>query len=239
MTSPTPPRQLAQLGLRREDLRAFERKLVDHRGLILCTGPQASGLRTSCYAALQFYDADRLSIATIEARPPSYIPGIHQSVTDPKIGLDLGALLQVQARADVDVLYVHALIDTRSAELSLDLAMRGAVVLSTLHTTSAAHAPGRLAELGLAPERIAKGLTAVLAQRLLPHAKDPQKQIPIFELLCVQNELQTLIEQGAPAEALHRAAVDKGMEDLQACARRKVQAGWLRPEDAALLGEST
>ena len=164
--APRPPPPLGELGLCPRD-EAAVRAALARPGLLLCSGPQHSGMNTLCYSALMEQDRDHLHVATVEVAPRAPLPKVNQFVQEQKLGLGASQLLRMLMRADVDVLYARELIDRETTELSLRLALRGALILSTVHTRSAAATPVRLDDMEIPPWLVAEALSLVTGQRLL------------------------------------------------------------------------
>jgi len=147
------------------DLRAAMDK---RRGLVLFTGPTNSGKNTTTYAVLGALDREKLVVSSVESAARSPLPGVHQSIVDDKLGWDQSAALRTLMRMDVDVVYVEELLDHATAELAIRMAIRGQLILSTLHTLDATTAILRLVNMGFEPWQALDSVALVVSQRLLP-----------------------------------------------------------------------
>ena len=155
------------LGFEPDDIQRFERLLARPSGIVLVTGPTGSGKTTTLYAALRTIDAERRNIMTLEDPVEYRLPGIRQAQILEKAGFTFAVGLRALLRQDPDVLLVGEIRDGETAAIAARAALTGHLVLSTLHTTSAAGAVSRLRELGLEDYLLGSTLTAVVAQRLV------------------------------------------------------------------------
>jgi type IV pilus assembly protein PilB len=130
------------------------------------TGPTGSGKSTTLYAALGELNQPERGIITIEDPVEYQIEGITQIQTNPKAGLSFATGLRSMMRADPDVLMVGEIRDRETAQIAIEGALTGHMVLSTLHTNDAPSAITRLIEMGIEPFLVASALDAVVAQRL-------------------------------------------------------------------------
>lgn len=150
---------------------ASEHALLHHLarpdGLILITGPTGAGKTTTLYACLQHLNARHRHIATIEDPVERLLPGINQTPIQPRIGLGFAQILKALLRQDPDVLMVGEIRDRETAEMALQAAETGHLVLSTLHSGSAIEALGRLRHLGVPAYLLADSLRLVVTQRLI------------------------------------------------------------------------
>ena len=149
-------------------LRADVEGLV-HRehGIVLVTGPTGSGKTTTLYAGLQAVDHTQRNILTIEDPIEYQLPGVSQTQVNTKKGMTFAGGLRSVLRQDPDLIMVGEIRDRETAEIAIQSALTGHLVLSTLHTNSAASAVARLLDLGVEPFLIASSLAGVLAQRLV------------------------------------------------------------------------
>jgi general secretion pathway protein E len=155
----------------------FRAALSAPNGIVLVTGPTGSGKTTTLYTALLGLDGTARNIVTIEDPIEYQLRGISQSQVKPQIGLDFAQLLRAILRQDPDVIMVGEIRDLETAQIAARAALTGHLVLSTLHTNSAAATMTRLRDMGLEPYLIASVLRGVLAQRLIrllcPACKSP------------------------------------------------------------------
>lgn len=158
---------LDQLGLPDNTRRALDGALATPHGLILITGPTGAGKTTTLYACLQALNQRTCHIATVEDPVERLLPGISQTAVQPRIGLDFAAVLRALLRQDPDILMVGEIRDPATADMAVQAAETGHLVLSTLHTGSALEALTRLRHLGIPDYLIADNVRLVLAQRLI------------------------------------------------------------------------
>jgi len=136
-------------------------------GMVLVTGPTGSGKTTTLYAALAELNKPETKIITVEDPVEYRQPGLNQVQVNDKVDFTFSRVLRACLRQDPDVILVGEMRDAETAEIGLRAALTGHLVLSTLHTTSAAGTPMRLRDMGVAPYMVALGVRLVLAQRLV------------------------------------------------------------------------
>lgn len=158
---------LDALALPEPTRQALQRALDCPNGLILITGPTGAGKTTTLYACLQALNCRSRHIATIEDPIERLLPGINQTAVQPRIGLDFATVLRALLRQDPDVLMVGEIRDAATADMALQAAETGHLVLSTLHTGSAFEALTRLRHLGVPDYLLADNVRLVIAQRLV------------------------------------------------------------------------
>ncbi len=158
---------LPELGFQPDDRRAFERILGAPDGLLLVTGPTGSGKTTTLYTALQSLNRPDAKIITVEDPVEYQLAGINQVAVKADIGMTFAAALRALLRQSPNVVMVGEIRDRETAEITLQAALTGHLVLSTLHTNDAPSAVTRLADLGAKPVLVAAALRATLAQRLV------------------------------------------------------------------------
>lgn len=167
---------LPQLGLRADDLAMVEKELARPNGLILNTGPTGSGKTTTLYAFLRKIVNPEVKIITVEDPIEYRIQGIEQTQVDPGAGYTFAGGLRAIVRQDPDAILVGEIRDLETADIALQAALTGHLVLSTLHTNSAVGAVPRLVDLGVKPASIGPALTLVIAQRLVRKLCDDCKK---------------------------------------------------------------
>ncbi len=150
--------------------------LASPNGIILVTGPTGSGKTTTLYTALRSLNAAETKIITVEDPIEYQLPGVNQIQVRPQIGLGFASLLRSIVRLDPNVIMVGEIRDLETAEISARAALTGHLVLSTLHTNSAAAAITRLRDMGLEDYLMAAVLRGILAQRLVRRLCDACKQ---------------------------------------------------------------
>jgi type IV pilus assembly protein PilB len=136
-------------------------------GAILVTGPTGSGKSTTLYATLQEVNGSDRSIITVEDPVEYELEGIKQVQVEPKAGVTFSSALRSLLRADPDILLVGEVRDQDTARLAIDAALTGHLVLSSLHTRSAAATPARLVKMGVEPFLVTSALQCIVAQRLV------------------------------------------------------------------------
>jgi len=165
------------LGLPPAVIERLSRALHVPNGIVLVTGPTGSGKTTTLYAGLLDINATSRKIATVEDPIEYQIPGITQTQVKPGIGLTFAHVLRATLRQDPDVVMIGEIRDLETAEIAVQGALTGRLVLSTLHTNSAAASITRLRDMGLEEYLITAVLRGVLAQRLVrrlcPHCRQP------------------------------------------------------------------
>ncbi|MBJ7470709.1 MAG: Flp pilus assembly complex ATPase component TadA [Solirubrobacteraceae bacterium] len=170
-------RGLAELGMNPEAEARLVRALGRANGGILATGPTGSGKTTTVYGALQLTNTGDRTLITIEDPVEYRVPGVKQLQVNPKIGLEFASGLRAMVRADPDVMLVGEIRDSESAQIAMQAAITGHLVLSTLHTNNAATALSRLVDMGVPPFMVVSAVTCVvgqrLARRLCDHCKAP------------------------------------------------------------------
>jgi len=158
---------LELLGFSPEIQRRFERLIRRPHGILLVTGPTGSGKTTTLYASLDKINSPDKKIITIEDPVEYQLKGVNQIPVRPKIGLAFATGLRHIVRQDPDVIMVGEIRDLETAEISIQAALTGHLVFSTLHTNDAPGAITRLQDMGCEPYLVASVLEGVLAQRLI------------------------------------------------------------------------
>jgi general secretion pathway protein E len=168
-----------RIGLERQTVLAFQEALRSPNGTVLVTGPTGSGKTTTLYAGLAALVDTKRNVISIEDPIEYHLDGVRQIQTQSQIGLTFSEILRSVLRQDPDIIMVGEMRDTETARTALQAALTGHLVLSTLHTNSAAGAITRLRDMGVEPYLIAELLVGVLAQRLVrrlcDHCKREQK----------------------------------------------------------------
>ena len=158
--------KLDDLGMRPDDRAALEHSVTRSHGAVLVTGPTGSGKTTTLYAALGTINTPDRTLIAIEDPVEYELDGIKQIQVNPKVGLNFAAGLRSMIRSDPDVLMVGEIRDRETAQIAIESALTGHLVLSTLHTNDAPTAAARLIEMGIEPFLIASSIECVVAQRL-------------------------------------------------------------------------
>ena len=160
---------VAKLGMSEANLDGFKTLLARSHGLILVTGPTGSGKTTTLYAAINHLKSLETNIVTIEDPVEYQLDIINQNQVNEAIGLDFARMLKHVLRQDPDVVMVGEIRDRQTAEIAVQAALTGHLVLSTLHTNDAIGAISRLTDMGVEPYLLASALAGVVGQRLVRH----------------------------------------------------------------------
>lgn len=158
---------LSQLGFLKEDLVKYEQLVRSPFGIILVTGPTGCGKTTTMYATLAAINSMEKNIVTIEDPVEYELPLIRQTQVNPKIGLTFAKELRAILRQDPDIIMVGEMRDLETAEVAVQAALTGHLVLSTLHTNDAPSSLTRLVDMGIKPFLIPSTVIGILAQRLI------------------------------------------------------------------------
>ncbi len=158
---------LLELGMDGDTLARFRTMVAAEHGMVLVTGPTGSGKTTTLYGALSELDSTARNILTLEDPIEYGIEGISQTQVSDKKGMTFASGLRTVLRQDPDVIMVGEIRDRETADMAVQSALTGHLVLSTLHTNDAATAVTRLLDLGIEPFLVASSVNGVLAQRLV------------------------------------------------------------------------
>src|SRR5215218_8035568 len=157
---------MEQLGMLPQALERFTKAFGQSHGAVLVTGPTGSGKSTSLYAALNQLNTIDKNIITIEDPVEYQLEGLTQVQVNKKAGLTFAAGLRSMMRADPDIIMVGEIRDRETAQIAIEAALTGHLVLSTLHTNDAPGAVTRLIEMGIEPFLVGSAVDCVVAQRL-------------------------------------------------------------------------
>ena len=158
--------KLSDLGFGEENYDVYSKSFVKPYGMILVTGPTGSGKSTTLYATLNIVSRPEVNVITVEDPVEYRLPGINQVQTNAKAGLTFAAALRSILRSDPDIVLLGEIRDHETAQIAIEAALTGHLVLSTLHTNDAPSAITRLTEMGIEPFLVGSALDCVLAQRL-------------------------------------------------------------------------
>ncbi len=158
---------LGDLGMRPDLLELVKSQLDKPTGAILTTGPTGSGKTTTLYAFVNYLNSSGSKIITIEDPIEYHITGISQTQVEPKKGYTFAGGLRAIVRQDPDIILVGEIRDAETADIALQAALTGHLVLSTIHTNDAAGTIPRLIDIGIAPQVIAPAIRVAMAQRLV------------------------------------------------------------------------
>ena len=168
-------KNFAALGFEKSESDIWNHMISQPHGIILVTGPTGSGKTTTLYTSLKFLAEPEVNVCTIEDPIELVEPSFNQMQVQHNIALDFATGVKTLLRQDPDIIMVGEIRDRETAEMAVQAALTGHLVLSTLHTNDAPSAIARLAEIGVPPYLINATLTGVMAQRLVrtlcPHCK--------------------------------------------------------------------
>lgn len=173
--------KLDKLGVQGRDKEIVEKMIKEPYGIILITGPTGSGKSTTLYSMLRIINKEEVNIITLEDPVEYVLEGVNQSQMRPEIGYTFASGLRSVLRQDPDIIMVGEIRDEETAELAIHASLTGHLVLSTLHTNSAAGAIPRLIDMDVQPFLLASSLKLVMAQRLVRGICQDCKQ-PITDL---------------------------------------------------------
>lgn len=176
------PLELSTLGMSPAQFVLFESALRQPQGLILVTGPTGSGKTVTLYSALQTRNAPEVNICSVEDPLEIPLPGLNQTQINPRAGLTFQSVLRALLRQDPDIMMVGEIRDGETAEIAINAAQTGHLVLSTLHTNSTAETLIRLQQMGVPRWMLSSALSLVVSQRLVrrlcPHCREQTAHSP-------------------------------------------------------------
>jgi len=225
-------RTLDELGMPLAQLKEYRKALNRPQGLILVTGPTGSGKTTTLYASLNEIMSGEKNIVTIEDPVEYQLQGMTQINVNYKTGLTFEKGLRAVLRQDPDIIMVGEIRDRETARTAMQAAMTGHLVFSTLHTSSAAGAVERLADMGVEPYLSAASLSCVVAQRLIrltcPKCRDCRftgyrSRTGVYEMIFLNDDLRRMvlnraakkdIEEFYKMKTIYRDAVEKAEKGL-------------------------
>ncbi len=172
-------REKSQLGLKPYELEQFDYIISNPHGILLVTGPTGSGKSTTLYTALSELNTNDVNIITVEDPVEANIDGINQVQVNPKAELTFASALRSILRQDPDIIMIGEIRDGETASIAVQASITGHLVVSTLHTNSAASSITRLEDMGVESYLIADSVIGVIAQRLVrrlcPMCKKPRQ----------------------------------------------------------------
>ena len=157
---------LRELSFLDDNFSVYEESYTKPYGMILVTGPTGSGKSTTLYATLNAVSRPEINVITVEDPVEYRLAGINQVQVNPKAGLTFASALRSILRSDPDVVLIGEIRDHETAQIAIEAALTGHMVLSTLHTNDAPSAVTRLIEMGIEPFLVGSALDCVVAQRL-------------------------------------------------------------------------
>ena len=236
-----------ELGLSGEDQQRWHAMTRQTNGIILVTGPTGSGKTSTLYTTLRQLATREVNLCTVEDPIEMVEPAFNQMQVQHNIDLSFASGIRALLRQDPDIIMIGEIRDQETAEMAIQAALTGHLVLSTLHTNDAPSAISRLQELGIAHYLIKATLIGVMAQRLVrllcPHCKRAtgtaheaigcvecrnsgyQGRAGVYEIMLMDETLKALITPGTDVQLLRQAAVAQGMCSLRMAGARKVDAG--------------
>lgn len=165
-----------KLGISQDNILKLKQLAKSPHGMMLVCGPTGSGKTTTLYSILKFVDSPEKNIITVEDPVEYQLEGINQVTARPEIGLTFSSALRSILRQDPNIIMIGEIRDYETVDIAVKSALTGHLVLSTLHTTTAAGAIARLINMGVEPYLINSSLICVIAQRLVrricPHCKE-------------------------------------------------------------------
>ena len=169
-------REKSHLGFSQKELEQFDRILKNPNGILLVTGPTGSGKSTTLYTALAELNKENVNIITVEDPVEANIDGINQVQVNPKAELTFAAALRSILREDPDMIMIGEIREAETASIAVTASITGHLVVSTLHTSSAAGTISRLMDMGIEPYLIADATVGVIAQRLVRRLCDCKRE---------------------------------------------------------------
>ena len=250
--------KLERLGMDSTLLHRLDGLINAPHGIVLVTGPTGSGKTTTLYAGLGQLDPATTKIMTVEDPVEYDLAGISQIHVNSEIGLTFGTALRAILRQDPDVIMIGEIRDLETAQIAVQASLTGHLVLATLHTNDSVSAVTRLVDMGVAPFLLASTLLGVLGQRLIrclcQECKRPvlsanggtvyesvgcpacnhqgyRKRTGVHELFVVDNDIQRLIHEQVPEQALREAAIAAGLRTMYQDGQRWIESGITTPEE--------
>lgn len=213
---------IEHLGLSKENETVLLKHIQKPQGLILVTGPTGSGKSITLYTLLNLLNEKHRNINTIEDPVEMKIDGINQTHINAKAGITFSQTLRALLRQDPDVMMIGEIRDTETADIAIRAAQTGHLVLSTLHTNSAAEGIIRLQQMGIAPFHLCSALTLIVAQRLVRKkcllcengcahcTQGYHGRVGVFECMPITSEIKTLIMQNKSASDFEKQNKNEG-----------------------------
>ncbi|KTD11498.1 pilus assembly protein PilB [Legionella hackeliae] len=245
--------RIDELGFNALQKKYFLEAIAKPQGIILVTGPTGSGKTVSLYTALSMLNTCEKNISTAEDPVEIKVSGINQVNINPKVGLTFANVLRSFLRQDPDIIMIGEIRDVETAEIAVKAAQTGHLVLSTLHTNSAAETLTRLNSMGISSFDLGSSINLLIAQRLVRRLCSYCKQahveterdtasvykavgcnqcmngyhgrIGIFEVMPVTSTIQQLIISGSPPVEILKQAQEEGMLTVYQAGLEKIKEG--------------
>ena len=240
-----------QLGLSSADQQRWQAMTRQANGIILVTGPTGSGKTSTLYTTLKQLATREVNLCTVEDPIEMVEPAFNQMQVQHNIDLTFASGIRALLRQDPDIIMIGEIRDQETAEMAIQAALTGHLVLSTLHTNDAPSAISRLQELGIAHYLIKATLIGVMAQRLVrvlcAHCKRPpavegvggyeaigcmecrdsgyRGRAGLYEIMPMDPTLKALVTPGTDVQALRHGALAQGMNSLRMAGIDKVKEG--------------
>jgi general secretion pathway protein E len=232
-----------KLGFSHSAQNALTATIKNKNGIFLVTGPTGSGKTTTLYTALKILNRPENKVFTVEDPVEVQMKGVNQFPVRPEIGLDFAAVLRSVLRQDPDIIMIGEIRDPETARIAVQASLTGHLVLSTVHTNSAAGAITRLRNLGMEDYLLASTVRAVLAQRLVRKTCTVCKaqsgnsdclackgtgykgRTVVYEFLPITTEVQTAISNGQNETEIEVLARQRGMIPMAELGESLVRSG--------------
>lgn len=229
---------LTELGMDKSEV-ARTVQLLQRTGLLVVTGPTGAGKTTTLYTLLSMLDHEKRNIMTLEDPIEIQFAGINQVQVHPKIGFTFAKGLRAMLRQDPDIIMIGEIRDRQTAEIAVEAALTGHLVLTSLHTIDGAGAITRLIDMGIPAYLVASALSGVIAQRLLRltckscqgsgcdhcQATGYYDRTGIFEVLALDETTQSLVLQQPTVSVIRNHFREKGFVLLEEALQQKYVRG--------------
>jgi type IV pilus assembly protein PilB len=203
---------LEKMGLYGDALEKVHQHIKRPNGMILVTGPTGSGKTTTLYTVMDILNTSEVNISTVEDPVEYRMQRINQTQINPKIGMTFAAALRSLLRQDPDIIMVGEIRDGETMQIAIEAAMTGHLVLSTLHTNSAAGTLPRLLDMGAEAFLVASTVNVIIAQRLVRKLCNDCKTAYSFDEKEIKN-LQSSFDMPELLEVMKKSPQLKGIVD--------------------------
>lgn len=201
---------LEELGFNGSSLDRMQRAMVQPHGMILVTGPTGAGKSTTLYSVLSMLNTPQVNISTVEDPVEYRVTGVNQTQVNPQAGMTFASGLRALLRQDPNIIMVGEIRDAETADLAIQAALTGHLVLSTLHTNNAATSLPRLLDMGAEPFLIASTVRVVVGQRLvrrlcrncrINYESSPAELEKIIQQFQIVDSIEKLQEQASAGKS--------------------------------------